>query len=66
VLTVDHRFALSNLDLVSAPFKIVLQRQLSDPGMERLHIDRRALRLPIQQPRLRWPLAAMQAVIWLG
>ena len=38
---VDHRLALSNPAMVSAPSKkIVLQRQLADLGMQRLHVDR--------------------------
>ena len=42
VLTVDHRFALSNPALVSAPSKkIILQRQLSDLGVQRFHVDGR-------------------------
>ena len=36
VLTVDHRFALSNPALVSAPSK-----KLADLGMKRLHVDGR-------------------------
>src|SRR6185436_16492639 len=39
--TVDHRLALSKPLLPSAPSKIVLQRQLSNLGMERLHVDGR-------------------------
>ena len=39
VLTVNHRFALSNPALLSAPSKNVLQRQLPDFGVERLHVD---------------------------
>src|SRR5664279_4625023 len=40
VLTVDHRFALSNPALVSAPSKKSFSRQLPDLGVQRLHIDR--------------------------
>lgn len=40
VLTVDHRFALSNPALVSAPSKKSFSSvQLSDLGVQRLHID---------------------------
>ena len=47
VRTVNHRFALSNPALPSAPSKkIVLQRQLSNLGMQRLHVDGR-LRRPV-------------------
>jgi hypothetical protein len=41
VRAVDHRFALSRPALLSAPLKIVLQRQLSDLRMQRLRIDGR-------------------------
>jgi hypothetical protein len=45
VFTRDHRPALSKPALPSATSKkIVLHRQLSDLGMERLHIDRRRIR----------------------
>ena len=41
MFTVDHRFALSNPALVSAPFqKIVLQGQLPDLGVQRRQIHR--------------------------
>ncbi len=39
VLTVDHRFALSNPALLSALSKIVLQRQFADLGVQRLHVE---------------------------
>ncbi|MGY4485358.1 hypothetical protein ACVWWR_004549 [Bradyrhizobium sp. LM3.2] len=48
VSTVDHRFALSNPALVSAPSK----RQLSDLGMQRLHIDCRRGRRRALVPKI--------------
>jgi len=67
VLTGLHRFALSNPALGEALLlKIVLQCQLSDLGMERLHIDRGMAGVPIPDPKISEALPSscdFQAVI---
>ena len=53
VRAVDHRFALSRPALLSAPDKIVGQRQLAALRVPRLHVHRRGcfrLRLPPEYP----------------
>jgi len=69
VPAVDHRFALSNPASVSAPSKKVLQRQLADLGVQRLHIDRRRRRLAAPGPNTSaapFSSGAFHEVIWLG